>query len=635
VIQQLAVVIGLAVVAAAPLAHAQGAKPPKPEFATEIATSDSLAMGSATESPDGRWILFASANRIGPTHLWIMPAGGGAPRRLTDGNHFDRAAVWFPSGNRIAFASTRVHGVMTADIDPATGRLTSPLRRVSLEDAEYLDVSPDGHSIVYVDDRNRLRLIPAVGGAAVTLLERRGILMVPRFSRDGRDVYVSSQDPERKAATLLRVPVTGAAATTALTAPFDNRTWSILANPVHDRVVVTTPTGTSILTLAGDTIATMPPMPALPRRFFANFSRDGRRLYREADVSTVSVRVLPTAGGKSIDVTRGPDDYPLTWSADSKRLYSLISDTSITKSKRGLYVTAIDRTESRFLPMAEIDTALTGPWGPNYVSADARYWWFTPLRWRQPFSIVAYDMNIGQARLVTRTAMAIASGPGGYNVGPELFYVEQRAGGGAYELRSLGGTEPSRPIHNFSRLGTPKSVAVNKDRLAFVVGAGDSTVLYAARLMGTEQRLAAVAGGISGLSWSPDGRALAAVTTTKSPSGATYAVLFVPVPEDGKMSGSPRFVPTGSAWDLSWLPDSRGVLVLDAADHTRVLRVPMEEGQQPTSLSPNERNKFWDQYPSPDGRYVAIPVEQFGSSTLWSIDVEEATKAWRAKQGQR
>jgi Tol biopolymer transport system component len=616
--------------------HAQGAAP-KPAFAAEIAKSDSLTLGSATESPDGRWILFASASRIGPTHLWIMPAGGGTPRRLTDGNFDDRAPVWFPSGHRIAFASTRVHGVMTADIDPVAGRLTSPPRRVSLENAEFLDVSPDGDRIVYVDEHNRLRLLPAVGGSAVTLLDHRGVLMVPRFSRDGRDVYVSSQDPDRKAATLLRVPAGGGSATTALTAPFDNRTWSIVASPVHDRVMITTPTKVSILTLAGDTVATLPPMPGFPGRNFATFSRDGRRYYKATDVSNVIVRVLPTAGGKPLDVTNGPDDSPLTWSADSKRLYSLISDTSITKSKRGLYVSALDGTERRFLPMAGIDTALTGPWGPNYVSADARYWWFTPSKWRPPFSIVAYDTKAGQAQLVTRTAMGIASGPGGFNVGPELFYVEQRAGGGAYELRSVGGTQPSRPIHTFSRLGTPWRVAVNKDRLAFGVSGGDSTVLYAARLMSAEQRLTAVAGGVSNLSWSPDGRTLAAIAITKSGSAANYAVLFVHVLEDGKMSGTPRFVPTDAVWDLSWQPDSRAVLMLEqqrGTDHTRVLRVPMHEGQQPASITPNERRTFWDQYPSPDGRYVAIPVEQFGSSTLWSIDVDAAARAWREKAGQ-
>jgi len=348
--------------------------------------------------------------------------------------------------------------------------------------------------------------------------------------------------------------------------------------------------------------------------------------------------VLPTAGGKPVDVTNGYDDYPVTWSADSKRLYSLIGDTSITKSKRGMYVSASDGTERRFVPMAEIDTTLTGPleW-PRYVSADARYWWFTPSRWKPPFSILAYDTKAGQAHAVTRTAMDIASGPGGFQVGQELFYLDRRATDGPYELRSIRGTQLSSPLHTFSRLDAPRSVAVSKDRLAFGVRAGDSTVLYAARLMGSEQRLTAVAGNVSGLSWSPDGRALAAVAITKSGNNAAYSVLFVRVSEDGKLSGTPRFVPTGPAWDLYWLPDSRGVLILDQQDHTdqtRVLRVPMAEGQQPMSLSPNEKLTFWDQYPSPDGRHVAIPVEQFKSSTLWSIDIEAAAKAWREKKGQ-
>ena len=80
------------------------------------------------------------------------------------------------------------------------------------------------------------------------------------------------------------------------------------------------------------------------------------------------------------------------------------------------------------------------------------------------------------------------------------------------------------------------------------------------------------------------------------------------------------------------------MLVLEeqgSTNRTRVLRIPMDEGQQPTSLTPNEKRTFWDQYPSPDGRYVAIPVEQFGSSTLWSIDVDVAGKAWREKKSPR
>ena len=634
------VMLSMLALSLARLASAQSSEN-KPQFGTQLVESDSLSLSDVAESPDGRWLLFASSIRSGPSHLWIMPSSGGAPRALTSGAYDDLTPVWFASGRRIAFQSSRVRGVMTADIDPVAGRLIGTPKRVSLEEAHTLDVSPDGSRIVYVDQRNRLRLIPSVGGPAVTILDHSGaakqLLTLPRFSRDGGEVYVSSRDPDRRMAILLRVPVRGGAATTAVIGPPDGIPWSITSAPAHNRVVTYTPTKTALLTLKGDTIATMPPLRA---GIYANFSRDGRRLYKATSVFTSIVRVLPTAGGKPIDVTNGKTyDYPLTWSADSKRLYSSIGDTSITKSKRGLYVTALDGTAPRFLAIGEIDTALAGPrMLPRAVAADGRYWWFTPLWWRPPFNVVAYDTKENSAHLVTRTAMGIVTGPGGFNVGSTLYYIEQGKGDRPHELRSLSGDEPSRALHSFTRLGAPWRVAINGDRLAFGVRIGDSTVLYTARLMGSEQRLTAVGGDVANLSWSPDGKALAAVVSpTKSGNVASYTVLFVQVLPDGMTKGTPRFVPTEAAWDLHWLPDSRAVLVLEEqgnTEHTRVLRVPMDEGQQPVSLTANEKRTFWDQYPSPDGRYVALPVEQFSSSTLWSIDVEAAAKAWRDRKRQ-
>ena len=179
---------------------------------------------------------------------------------------------------------------------------------------------------------------------------------------------------------------------------------------------------------------------------------------------------------------------------------------------------------------------------------------------------------------------------------------------------------------------------LSSDRLAFGVRVGDSTVVYTARWMGGEQRLMAVRGDVTELAWSPDGSTLAGVVSSTQSGNGTARVLFARVAEDGRMNGAPRFVPTDRAWDLYWQPDGRSVLVMEEqgnTQHTRVLRVPMDEGQQPTSITPNEKGTFWDQYASPDGRYVAIPVEQFGGSTLWSVDVDSAAKAWRAKKGAR
>jgi hypothetical protein len=86
------------------------------------------------------------------------------------------------------------------------------------------------------------------------------------------------------------------------------------------------------------------------------------------------------------------------------------------------------------------------------------------------------------------------------------------------------------------------------------------------------------------------------------------------------------------------MPDGRAVTLLEekgTSTETRVIRVPVSASEQVVSLTPGERGTFWGQLTSPDGRYVAIPVEKFGASTLWSIDVEAAAKAWREKKGQK
>src|SRR4051812_32123417 len=80
-------VVGIVAMLAAHALRAQSPTPPKPAFATEMMTSDSLSFDDARASNDGRWLLFSSAVRSGPAHLWVVPASGGPPHRLTDGPH--------------------------------------------------------------------------------------------------------------------------------------------------------------------------------------------------------------------------------------------------------------------------------------------------------------------------------------------------------------------------------------------------------------------------------------------------------------------------------------------------------------------------------------------------------------------
>ena len=57
-------------------------------------------------SPDGKWIAF-SGQYDGNTDVFVMPAEGGEPRRLTWHPAADIAAGWTPDGKRILFHSAR------------------------------------------------------------------------------------------------------------------------------------------------------------------------------------------------------------------------------------------------------------------------------------------------------------------------------------------------------------------------------------------------------------------------------------------------------------------------------------------------------------------------------------------------
>src|SRR5262252_2437977 len=57
-------------------------------------------------SPDGRWIAFSS-NRYGNYDVFVMPAAGGTPKRLTYHTGNDEVVGWSKDGSKVIFRAAR------------------------------------------------------------------------------------------------------------------------------------------------------------------------------------------------------------------------------------------------------------------------------------------------------------------------------------------------------------------------------------------------------------------------------------------------------------------------------------------------------------------------------------------------
>ncbi len=100
-------------------------------------------------SPDGRWIAFSSS-RYGNNDVFVMPAAGGAPRRLTFHTGSDDVIGWSRDSQRVLFRATRGDGVFPTvavlyEI-AATGGQEKPL---PLDWGYWGSYSPDGKSLVF------------------------------------------------------------------------------------------------------------------------------------------------------------------------------------------------------------------------------------------------------------------------------------------------------------------------------------------------------------------------------------------------------------------------------------------------------------------------------------------------------
>ncbi|HEV1996040.1 MAG TPA: S9 family peptidase [Candidatus Acidoferrum sp.] len=160
------------------------------------------------------------------THLYVFDLAAKALTQITSGDYDDSEPAWSPDGKRLAFSSNR----STPDPDAASDQNIWVVAANNPDIGAHLTQvttnpgadgspawSPDGKWIAYVTQLDphlfdyatkHLAVAPATGGEAQVLtLALDRMVIVPRFSPDGKFIYFIADDDGTQ--NLCRIPVTG------------------------------------------------------------------------------------------------------------------------------------------------------------------------------------------------------------------------------------------------------------------------------------------------------------------------------------------------------------------------------------------------------------------------------------------
>jgi serine/threonine-protein kinase len=153
-------------------------------------------------TPDGKNIVFQSANAAAPGLYWVRSDGSGETQRLTDGNPGETPYSFSPDGKRLAFYQ-RGNGdsadIFTALVegDAAHPKLGKPELFLGTPFGEFNPAfSPDGRWLAYLSDESGtgevyVRPFPGPGGRW-QISTGGGIF--PVWSRDGRELLFETPD---------------------------------------------------------------------------------------------------------------------------------------------------------------------------------------------------------------------------------------------------------------------------------------------------------------------------------------------------------------------------------------------------------------------------------------------------------
>ena len=486
-------------------------------------TDDLMDIAQPDWSPDGTTLAFQSY-RDGNFNIWTIGRDGAGLRQLTEGPFDHREPRFSPDGRSIVFSSdlTGSYGIHLLDV--ATGKITQ-LTDTPVDEFEPA-WSPDGSKVAFVTATTRIDVVNVADGTrstAVTLDATRQI-HGPAWTPDGED--------------LAYVVATGV---------FPNATAS------------------SELILAGKPLVTGEEV------FPFRVSWHGNDFLYSAD-GALRRRSLSGGGPTDIAFTAPVDVRPAEY---VKRRRDFDSPRPKPVVGIGSPVLSPDGTKVAFRALNDIYTMTIGQ-PPKPLTGDS--WWKSDPAWSPDGRYLAYstdragkldiwlrDLSTGEDRQLTNLPGAAAVSGSWSRDGEFLAFLDQTGAVRTVEVATgavrqvFGATfEPGRPT--WSPDGTVIALAAVVPYSARY-REGLSKILLVNRVTGAARYVDPLphrslqTRGDDGPVWSPDG------TKTAFVLGSLLHV--VDVHPDGTFAGTPKPINNEVTDAISWHGDSRHLLYLN------------------------------------------------------------------------
>jgi hypothetical protein len=603
-------------------------EPTGPNF-HKLLVIDSVQIGGIGLPRNGRWMTFTRGGTI-----WVVPVDGRAkPARLLSAGYTDRNPTWFPSGDRLAFVSNRAsrngsnrfYG-MTVGIDPNTGKALGTPRQITTEEVLVLGgPSPDEKWIPYITPTlNVIRIIPATGGTARTLVTRDRVRAPIQWTSDGKAVlFPVGGSNEPPYGVWHRISFNGGALTRAFR---DSMAMPHMSG--SDSYVVVTPTTSNgrlikrveLFEPSGRLAGTA----ELPNAMLPSFPKGAVNGLYGVMIDTRYEAHLVTLSDRRRRVE--PADTRVWvdgWTSDGVGM--LIDGSGVGN----LFIGVLDTTGRMLHRVALPADARSMGWGGVVGYATTSRRGPRPHTPDAPTPLYVANARSGTVRELTpraletmNTSMRI-SGRGGADQDGDRF-LALAPNGAMTELWGFTMDGRSTLLRAFRTADSVIAAAVHGDRVAWVVPSRDSVIVYTSHgASAPARRLTALRKGGGRwleIGWSHDGSALALAGGVIGQAIPVLRVDAAGALREPVLYLNPR---AEGPWCLRWSTDDRAILVIATpagAPEDAIVRVPLNTAEAATVIASGDGVSDDNFYLSPDGRQIAFPVQRTLGTSVWRID---------------